>query len=590
MPDPAAISFHIDATAPATRELTVRARVPARGAEQIELFLPTWTPGSYLLREYARHLSRVDAFDAETGRQLPCAKSTKNRFRVDARTLSSAAVELRYRVYAHELSVRTADLDGEHAFWTHACVLLWPIDQPELPADISVAHAAGSSLACSLPIVREQTTPDGHRCTTLRARDLDDAIDAPVLVGELQRVEWRVDGVEHAIVLEGLAGIAPPPSLAEDLGRITRAAADVFAGEIPYRHYLFQALFTDQGHGGLEHRDSSTLLMSRIALTSERGYREFLGLAAHELFHAWNVKRMRPVEFWNYDYERENYTSLLWLMEGWTAYYDDLLVTRAGLASQRDYLAAMAKNVQAMLAAPGRKQLSLAESSFDAWIRLYRPDENLRNSSQNYYGNGAVAAMCLDLLVRRQTGGERSLDDVLQHLYRTTFGEDRGYTAADAERSLTEVAGEGLVEELRRLVEQPLEPNLDELLVDVGVQLEQKGRDRPFLGVAFRAASSTIASVTAGSAAFHAGLAPGDEVLALQGLRVTGGTWQSIYGAVARVAEPLDVLVARRGVVRTLQAVPTTGVGTVGLAIREDATPPQHEARARWLGAASDEA
>lgn len=393
------LEFRIDATQTATRELGITAvtRSPEQG--NAEFFLPTWTPGSYLLREYSRHLSRVEAFEAGTGRRLPCRKTSKNRFEVEPS--GAASIELRYRVYAHELTVRTADVDASHAYWNHCCLLLWPVDEPDLAASITIEHPKSWSLSCSLDAAPADTDKAGCVAATIRADNLAEALDVPVLLGDTHRVEWRVAGVPHAMVLDGLGTVAPPASLAEDLTSIVERAAAVFEGKLPYDRYVFLSLFADEGYGGLEHRDSSTLLMPRTALSNPAKYRDFLALAAHELFHAWNVKRMRPVEFWNYDYENENYTKLLWVMEGWTAYYDDLLVARAGLMSVTDYLATMAKNVQNLLAAPGRFALSLEESSFDAWIRLYRPDENTRNSSQNYYGNGAVAALCLDLKIGR---------------------------------------------------------------------------------------------------------------------------------------------------------------------------------------------
>ena len=569
------LHYRIDARTPWSRELGVElAWSPDADTAAAELFLPSWTPGSYLIREYARHLSRVEAFDADDGRRLACRKTSKNRFEVER--AGARRIAVRYRVYAHELSVRTADLDASHAYWNHACVLLWPVDRPEADAEIEVLAPPGWTVACALP------SRGSDDATTLVAEDLDHALDAPVLVGRPQRIEWQVDGVPHAIVLDGLDGIEPPASLASDLERIVRRAAAVFGGTPCYDRYLFLALFADEGHGGLEHRDSSTLLMARTALADERGYREFLGLAAHELFHAWNVKRMRPQELWRYDYERENYTGFLWLVEGWTAYYDDLLVARAGLMSAKDYLAAMTKNVQNLFASPGRLRLTLEESSFDAWIRLYRPDENTRNSSQNYYGNGAVAAMCLDLFVRRTTAHARSLDDVLRELW-TTFEEGRGYTMADVERALRAVAGDEAVRLLHDLVRGPLDPTLDEALADVGVAVQRAERDRPFLGVTFRAGTTVVAAVVAESAACAAGLAPGDEVLAVRGLRVTPETWQKVFAAVARPGTPVDVLVARRGVLRTLTAAPDEGPAKVQLVPAEHATEAQLAARRAWL-------
>lgn len=580
------LEFRIDATQPATRELRVCAMITSPEDGDVELFLPTWTPGSYLIREYSRHLSRVEAFEAGTEQPLPCLKVGKNRFRVEAP--GDTRIELRYRVYAHELSVRTADVDSCHAYWNHCCVLLWPIEQTDLPADITIEHLKDWSLSCSLAATPARANALGCVASTLRARDLAEALDSPVLIGSTKRLEWQVHGVPHAIVLDGLGSVAPPPSLTTDLAKIVEQAASVFGDSLPYEQYVFLALFADEGYGGLEHSDSSTLLMPRTALTSKAKYRDFLTLAAHELFHAWNVKRMRPVEFWNYDYEQENYTKLLWLMEGWTAYYDDLLVTRAGLMSPTDYLATMAKNVQNMLSAPGRFALSLEESSFDAWIRLYRPDENTRNSSQNYYGNGAVAAMCLDLTIRRTTEGKYSIDDALHSLYRSTFDAGRGYELADVHAAIEAIAGAEVVEKLTELVMGPLDPQLAELLADVGVKLTFRDAGKPFLGVAFRANTTTIASVTKGSPADDAGIAPDDEVIAANNLRVKPGNWQTLLAAVGEVAEPMQLLVARRGIMQTLTVIPTSGMGTAKLVVDAEASDEQCAARNAWLGEPSE--
>lgn len=577
------LDFRIDATRPSSRKLWVVATCSGlEKQDEVEFFLPTWTPGSYLLREYSRHLSRVEAFAGDDGRPLPCDKASKNRFVV--KTGGAGSVELRYRVYAHELSVRTADVDSGHAYWNHACVLLWPVEHREVPASITVDHLADWTVTSSLQSEPAQASTDSGSAVRLHVEDLDHAIDSPVLVGTPMRLEFEVLGVPHAIVLDGLGSVAPPESLVADLQRIVTTAASVFGDKLPYERYVFLALFAGEGYGGLEHRDSTTLLMPRTSLTTESGYQDFLALAAHELFHAWNVKRMRPQEFWDYDYERENYTKLLWLMEGWTAYYDDLLLVRAGLTNHAEYLASMAKNVQNMRAAPGRFELSLEESSYDAWIRLYRPDENTRNSSQNYYGNGAVAAMCLDLLVRRATSGAKCLDDVLRSLYETTFGEGRGYEVADVHRVVAELAGEEVVDKLQKLVTGPLDPQLDELLRDVGVKVSNRETNKPFLGVGFRAGTTVLSSVTDGSAADTCGLAPDDELLAVNNLRVKPGNWQTAFAAVANVGEPVDLLVARRGMIHTLRATPTTGPGKVKLLVDDKATDEQRTAGVAWMG------
>lgn len=572
--------YRIDATQPARRELFVELELDAALAadRHLELFLPTWTPGSYLVREFSRHLSRVTAEDAATGAALPCAKVTKNRFAVTVPD-STARIRVSYRVHAHELSVRTSDVTAEHAYWNHATLLLWPIAASNSPADLDLRYPATWQVACALPFVGE---PRPGHCV-LRATNLDEAIDSPCLIGSFVRLEWHNAGVPHAIVLDGLGCIAPPPTLVADLDAIVTAAAAVVGGPLPYPRYLFQALFSDEGHGGLEHANSTTLLMGRTALHGDKGYREFLGLAAHELFHSWNVKRLRPAEFWRYDYENENYTSFLWLVEGWTAYYDDLLCLRAGRFTRDVYLDLVATNLQTVLTGPGRHQLSLAESSFDAWIRLYRPDANTRNSSQNYYGNGAVAALCLDLTILRESRAERCLDDVLRTLWRETYARGRGYTMDDVERAVREAGGNAAVAVLRELTQGALDPQLEPLLAIVGITLRWRDAGKPQFGITFKSGGTLVGSVATDSPAFAAGIAPGDEILAVQGLRVGAETWTEVVRAVARPDEPVTVLLSRRGVVSSCTIVPVKSPGTLALALAEEATPDQVRARDRWL-------
>ena len=583
----AELAFRIDVTDPARRELEVTLEVPAgvvpAGPDR-QLFLPTWTPGSYLIREYARQLGPVELVRDEPQPLIRCEKVGKNRFRLPES--AGEAFRVRYRVYAHELSVRTADVGDTHAYWNHACVLLWPVAADQHGARIEVEMPGHWTHACSLPSVVPTAPPVDHRDTRticLVARDIDHAIDSPFLAGQLLRMDWDILGVPHTVVCSGLAGVAPPISLQQDITAIVQSAAAVFGGTLPYERYLFTCLFTDSGHGGLEHAESTTLLMSRTALHDRKGYLEFLSLAAHELFHAWNVKRMRPVEFWRYDYENENYTRLLWLIEGWTAYFDDLLTLRAGLSRRDEYLGTLAENLDRMRSSPGRFVLSLEESSHDAWIRLYRPDENTRNSSQNYYGNGAVAAACLDLRIRQLTRGQSSLETVIRRLFEQTLGAGRGYSRSDVEAVLADVAGRPAVQALASLVDGPLDPDLPGMFHSVGIQVVEEGAGSPFLGITFEGGGTSIASVQRGSAAHDSGLAPGDEILALQGLRVRAGNWKAVLSAVARVGQSLEVLYVRRGVIGTCRAVPSASQGTIRLSPSPDATAEQVALRETWL-------
>ena len=550
---------------------------------QLHVFLPTWTPGSYLIREYARHLSRVAAFDAVGGHPLVCRKHTKNRFVVElAPTVRE--VRLVYSVYAHELTVRTADLTDAHAFWNHACVVLLPVATRRLPIRLRVRCPASWQAACSLaPASSDEPTPAGTRMVAFQAEDIDTLCDSPVLLGELTTLSWSSFGIEHAMVVEGQHGVALPATLARDLQAIVQASCDLFGGPPPYSSYRFLTLLAADGHGGLEHAEGSVLLAGRASLHQPDGYREFSSLAAHELLHAWNVKRMRPSSFWEYDYERENYSELLWLVEGWTAYYDDLVCVRAGVWSESDYLEQLAKNINAVLAGPGRLRLSLAESSHDAWIRLYRPDENTKNSSQNYYGNGALAALCIDLAIQRATQGKQSLDDVLRAIYRETFGLGRGYLHDDVRRLVRETGGEAVAELMDTLVHGQLDPDLPTLLRPHGLACHWRDQDRAYLGVQFEANSTLVASVVRESPAWHGGLLPGDEVLALGSLRVTAARWAEIVRVACTIDSPCQVLVSRRGVVQSLAVTPRRSPGTLVIELDPHATPEAKEMRGRWL-------
>lgn len=587
-----ALDFFVDARRPAARTLDVvlefdrDALGPAAGGtavdeNAVELFLAVWTPGSYLVREYARQLSRVEAEDANTGAPLAIAKTTKNRWRINAAG-AATRIRVRYSVYAHELTVRTADVTAAHAYWNQACVLLWPVDRPALPARLAVAMPDGWDAECALLATKPPAGSDATVAWSIR--DLDEAIDSPCLLGAFERLEFEARGVRHVVALDGLDGIRPPARFVADLTAIVDAAADVFGGALPYDDYAFLCLFTDRGYGGLEHNNSCTLLMDRTAFSprSSSQYRQFLGLCAHELFHVWNVKRMRPRELWEFDYENENYTRMLWLAEGWTAYYDDLLVRRAGCVAVEHYLAVVERNIERVLANPGRQALSLAESSFDAWIRLYRPDENTRNSSQNYYVNGAVAAMCLDLAIRRRSAGERSLDDVLRRLWQT-FEAGRGYELADVDAAIAEVAGPDEVELLRELTQGPLDPPCVDALAAIGITCTIDRGSKPQLGVTFKANTTELASITDDTPAARAGLHPGDEIIGMAGLRTTSALWRDVFAAVARVGEPLTLTIARRGVLQELVVTPEPTTAKVGLELASDATPEQVALRDGWL-------
>ena len=493
------ISFTLDLRDPSQRQVDVTLDLDLEGlqgvreAGVVELFLATWTPGSYLVREYSRHLNdfRVAVLPPGCWR-----KTAKNRFAIQVPD-GTPRLQISYRVYCHELSVRTSDLTDQHAFLSGAELFLWPVGVAgDTPAELHLQTPESWDLQTSLP-----TRRGGPSEFTLSATGLDQLIDSPILAGRLDLLEFSALGKAHSFVLDGLEGIPVPACMVPDTVAIIEHAARIFGGSLPYEDYKFLCMFADKGRGGLEHLSSSALLAPRTTFQPRKQYQVFMGLVAHEFFHVWNVKRMRPAELWDFDYERENYTGLLWVAEGFTAYYDDHLCRRAGVLTPQEYLAIVANGITELHRTPGRHHQSLSEASFDAWIRLYRPDEHTRNSTLSYYGNGALAAMCLDLRIRAETQGDKSLDDAMQHLYEQTFGRGAGYTEHDVCQSLSHAAGCDLTGMVASLIHQALDPDFGEIFAAFGLEFTETVHDTPYLGVHFKARSTTIGSVIEGSPA-----------------------------------------------------------------------------------------
>ncbi len=551
----------------------------------VEFLIPVWTPGSYLIREHERHLGDIRARDADTGTAVAWSKSAKNRFcfRVPP---STRRLRIDYTVFAHELTVRTADLTEEHAFWNGVCLFLWPVQEREASATIDVTVPSGWQVFSWLPM---RGRGEGVQ---LDVRGLDQLADCPVLAcAEARVLEFEVMGRPHRFVFDGLGGVEPPAELIPHTRAVIEQAARVFGIEsLPYPSYDFLTLVTDRGQGGLEHCDGSVLLASRTALTTIRGYRDFLGLVAHEHFHVFNVKRMRPTELWQLDYEVENHTSLLWVAEGFTAYYDDLLCRRAGALSVAKYLQVIADNIADAHRTPGRLMHPLADASYDAWIKFYRPDEDTKNSTQSYYGNGGLAAMCLDLEIRRRSPGTRGLDDAMAQLWRETFLQGRGFTHDDVVAALSHAAACDMSLVVDALVRGPFDPDLAGILRAFGLVLQAvkpTADSPPFLGVQFQPGTTVLASVQRDGAAARGGLAAGDEVLAVGGLRTTSAGFDEVVRAVSQPGRPTPVLFARRGLVGERQVTPDPVEARVAfsLEVAADSTAEENAWRRNWLGA-----
>jgi predicted metalloprotease with PDZ domain len=492
-----------------------------------QLVFPVWTPGSYMVREFARHIEGIQAEDA-SGRAFVLERLDKNRFQVPAFWQEPAVV--RFRVYANELTVRTCHLDGTHGFFNPAALLPYLETRRSEPHVLELVPPAGWEVATALP--------GGPRVFT--ARDYDELADSPVEVGRHALSTFDALGKPHAIAVHGRGNI-DLPRFERDVRRIVETVGG-FMGGLPYERYLFIVHLNERRGGGLEHAASTTLNVQRNGFFPAETYQQTLALVAHEFFHLWNVKRLRPAAFTPYDYTREQYTRLLWWFEGATSYYDELFLVRAGLTDRARYLRYLGEQLTALARTPGMAKMSLEEASFTAWIKYYRPDENSANSSISYYAAGEVAAWALDLMLRRSGS---SLDVMLRRLWDRYAGT--GVPEDGIERVLAELIGEGRA---RRFFDrhvrgtEPAELDLD--LVGLRIQrrpvcglddrggtpnrLPEPGPVPGWLGADLPSGPRLlVGSVREGSPAHRAGLYAGDELIAESGFRVDrNGLWDRL--------------------------------------------------------------
>src|SRR5512146_414014 len=513
--------------------------------EEIVLVMPVWTPGSYLVREFARHVEGLRAED-EYGAELATERLDKHRFRVTTRRCARAVVH--YRVFAHELTVRTAHLDGTHGFFNGAALLQYVEGREREPHVLEVIPPPGWKVSCALPPAPGAADPlvaaepDQRGPWKFLARDYDELVDSPVEVGTHRVVTFEALGKPHAVALWGRTtvdrdGLA---QLAADARRVIEHFASQMGG-LPYDRYLFIIHLTAATRGGLEHAASTTLNVKRAGFFPREAYQDTLALLAHEFFHVWNVKRLRPAAFVPYDYAREQYTRLLWWFEGVTSYYDELVLVRTQLADPKRYLKHLGEQLTALSRLPGAGKMSVEEASFTAWVKLYRPDENSSNSAVSYYLKGELIALALDLLLRRNGS---SLDDLVRELQRR-WGEtglpEGGVEAAVAERVGREAAraffdanvrGTGTVELGLETLGLSVRTRRAQAFDDKGGTLPKSdpGPVPGWLGVTLdNGPKLLVRSVHEESPAWHAGLYAGDEIVAESERRVDrGALWERL--------------------------------------------------------------
>jgi predicted metalloprotease with PDZ domain len=516
-------------------QVTLTVRQPAPGGQV--LALPAWIPGSYMIREFSRNIVQIRA-EAD-GSAVPLEKLDKHSWQAPP---VAGTLTVHYDVYAWDLSVRAAHLDATHGFFNGTSVFLRVLGQEEVPHVVDIQRPADEAarawrVATALPELKARRYGFG----TYVAADYDELIDSPVEMGDFALATFTAHGVPHDVVITGRVPNLDMTRLCADLKAICETQVAFFEPKTrraPMERYVFMTLAVGDGYGGLEHRASTALICARADLPTtaaqakerSEGYIKFLGLCSHEYFHTWNVKRIKPEAFAPYDLQVENYTPLLWLFEGFTSYYDDLFLVRAGLISEAAYFKMLGKSVGGVLRGAGRTRQSVADSSFDAWGKYYRQDENAPNAIVSYYAKGSLVALGLDLTIRAKTAGKRSLDDVMQALWQR-YGRDfypdgrRGVTPAEVEALFDEISGMRLKSYFEKYVRGTEDVPLAKLLAPFGVKYtdERKGA-KPSLdaNIGRDGADAKLSAVHEGGAAHHAGLSAGDLVVAIDGLRVTG--------------------------------------------------------------------
>jgi predicted metalloprotease with PDZ domain len=590
MPEPHAHLYHV--------------RVDVEGVEgnSLDVALPVWTPGSYMVRDFSRHVQR---FAASTGSQpLEWQKLDKTTWRVA--TGGAERVSVSYEVYAFELTVRTSHLDGSHGYFNPATLCMAVAGRTDEPITVHVVTPEGWRVTTGLEQTDEATGTANeltgriagasffvHRHTFV-AEDYDHLIDSPFECGTHRLLTFEVDGIPHEIAIWG-RGNEDEAAILADTQKIVETTRELF-GALPYRRYVFIVLLADGQYGGLEHRNSVSNIFPRWEFQPRRAYERFLALTAHEFYHVWNVKRIRPAPLGPFDYARENYTRQLWVAEGVTSYYDNLILQRAGLISTERYLEMIADDIKALQSQPGRGLQSLAQSSFDTWIKLYRPDENSANSSISYYLKGSLVALLLDLELRSRSEGERSLDDVMRLLFQQYERDSAGFVEDDGFLQTVETVAASAAPGLRDFFEQYV-AGTEELDYARGFALaglrlawshggRENGEAPAWHGLKLKTEHGKlkVIAVRSDGPAYTAGIYANDEIIALDGVRIDEARLAARVGE-RKPGDTVTLSLFRRDdllhVSLTLAPAPPDTLKIVAV---EEPTDEQRALREGWLG------
>ena len=534
------ISYTLSTPKPQDHYYHVEMQLDGFKEKELDVKMPVWAPGSYLVREFAKNLNLVKAFD-QNGKALKVVKTNKNTWCIKKGKASKVTVK--YEVYAFELSVRTSFLDMTHGFVSGSGVFMYVKGYKDMNGRVDIKmHPIFSAVTTALKPNGEEVARDGLRSFVFE--DYDHLVDSPIEIGNQEIFSFEAAGAEHEVAMYGSANY-DIEQLKVDMKKVIEATTDVF-GQNPNKKYTFIIHNVVDAQGGLEHKESTVLSVNRWTYEGPK-YIGFLSLVAHEYFHLWNVKRIRPVELGPFNYDEENYTTLLWVMEGFTSYYDELILRRAGFYSEKDYLAKLFSTINYVEGSTGTRVQPVAHASFDAWIKAYRPNENSRNTTMSYYSRGTVLASLIDAMIIEKYDGKKCLDHFLRHLYDTFYvGKDRGFSEAEFKSELEEFTGRNLDDFFAKYVHGTEIPPYNDYFSPIGVNVEYKGEPKPSVGLSLKSSEGRVIvrGIRSGSAAENAGLSVNDEIIGCNGFRAEQKSLEDYFKTV-KTGEEIEIVFAR---------------------------------------------
>ena len=509
--------------------------------KQIEIKMPVWAPGSYLVREFSKNVNQVTVYD-DLAKTITTTKSAKNSWVINNRE-KSKKITIKYQVYAFELSVRTSFLDLTHGFVSGSGVFMYVSSYQNLAGQLEITpYHEFKVISTALPKSKISVSTDGSKLFDFS--NYDHLVDCPIEIGNQVEFQFMAAGVKHTVAMYG-DGNYDIEKLKVDMPKVIEEESVVF-DENPNKEYLFIVHNVVNGQGGLEHMNSTTLSVNRWSY-ADSDYIGFLNLVAHEYFHLWNVKRFRPIELGPFNYDKENYTSLLWVMEGFTSYYDELIMRRAGFVSQEEFISKIQNAINYVEGSVGSRVQSVAHSSFDAWIKAYRPNENSSNTTMTYYSRGQIIAAIFDVLIVDKYKGKKCLDDFMRSVY-TKYAKElnRGISDQEFKMELEKFLEMDLTTFYAKYIDGTEIIPYGEYFSKVGIDVAYIGSKKPSFGASVRQEGGNVIvkSVRSGSSAEKAGISVNDEIIACNGFRVDQGSLEGTMNAL-KENEQVELLINR---------------------------------------------